>query len=350
MIPPTVNRAEALGNARALKTELAARLLPGTANREARAALKGVADAVAGGPLLRGNSMRSEAEPVRPSLLDDLHPTILGIGFGAKQAGGASVFDELAVRVYVRAKLPKRSLSEAELVPGDVNGTPTDVIAVGDIVAVQAMTESGVSCGHPRAGAGTLGCVVRKRGGNPAERYILSNNHVLAAVNQGRAGDPILFPSPQDWPTPATIAQLTDFQPLDFNGPNAIDAAIARLHDPGSVAPAIRIIGPVAPPPGPPAVYQSVRKHGRTTQHTVGVIMDLAADIRVGYGTRSAAFVDQLAITGVGGNFGQRGDSGSLVVDAVRRTPVGLLFAVGGTTTFANWIDPVLDRFGIEIL
>jgi hypothetical protein len=97
-------------------------------------------------------------------------------------------------------------------------------------------------------------------------------------------------------------------------------------------------------------MYQSVRKHGRTTQHTVGVVTDIAADIRVRYGNRSGLFQNQLAIDGVGGTFSSAGDSGSLVVDAVHLTPVALLFAGSDSTSFANLIQPILDRFMIEIV
>jgi hypothetical protein len=100
----------------------------------------------------------------------------------------------------------------------------------------------------------------------------------------------------------------------------------------------------------PAALYQSVRKHGRTTLHTIGVIMDLAADILVRYDKRVASFRDQIAIIGAGGAFGSGGDSGSLVVDAVTRRPVALLFAGGLGNAFANPIAPVLDRFDVAIL
>lgn len=103
-------------------------------------------------------------------------------------------------------------------------------------------------------------------------------------------------------------------------------------------------------PTMPAALYQSVRKHGRTTRHTIGIIMDLAADIRVRFDTNFASFEDQIAAIGAGGQFGSGGDSGSLVVDAVTRRPVALLFAGGLDTTFANPITPVLDRFDVEIM
>jgi hypothetical protein len=103
-------------------------------------------------------------------------------------------------------------------------------------------------------------------------------------------------------------------------------------------------------PPMLPAMYQSVRKHGRTTGHTVGVIMDLAADIRVRFGQKLANFEEQLAIQGVSGLFSQGGDSGSLIVDAMTSRPVALLFAGGGNQTFACPIDRVLSRFDVDIL
>lgn len=100
----------------------------------------------------------------------------------------------------------------------------------------------------------------------------------------------------------------------------------------------------------PAALYQSVRRRGRTTLHTIGVIMDLSASIRVRYGTNMAQFDDQIAVSGVNGSFSAGGDSGSLVVDAVTRHPVGLLFAGGTGTTFCNHIDKVLTRFGVSVV
>jgi hypothetical protein len=325
MPAPTITRSQALGRARELKNEFFASMLP------AAAAAAGVQESSA-------------------SSLAALPANILGVGFGAKQTSGASSAEEMSLRVYVRAKVPRKDLSAAELVPSTLNGTPTDVVPVGDIIAGVRPTQCGVSVGHHRITAGTLGCLVRRIDGSPA-RFILSNNHVLADSNQGSVGDDVLEPGPMDGGDPTNpIARLTDFEQLDFSGPNSMDAAIAEVIQLPDILREITIIGAVQQPTGSPAVYQSVRKHGRTTLHTVGVIMDVAADVKVRYGNRIAAFEDQIAIEGVGGFFGQGGDSGSLIVDAVKRTPVGLLFAVGGGTTFANYIEPVLDRFQIEIV
>jgi hypothetical protein len=273
---------------------------------------------------------------------------ILGVGYGAKVTSGAGL-DVLAVRVYVRAKAPRGSLSQNELVPDHLNGVPTDVIPVGDVAAqFPRPVRCGVSCGHVNITAGTLGCLVTKNG---TDQFILSNNHVLADSNSGSIGDDILEPGPLDGgKANPPIAHLSDFEPIDFSGnANSIDAAIAELVNATDVDPEIDTIGAVQQPPMPAALYQSVRKRGRTTLHTIGVIMDLAADIRVRYGTNIAQFEDQIAVSGVNGAFSAGGDSGSLVVDAVTRRPVALLFAGGTSTTFCNHISNVISRFGITI-
>jgi hypothetical protein len=275
---------------------------------------------------------------------------IVGVGFGAKTAGGSMLDSELAVLVYVRTKLPMRSLSAEERVPAQIGEFPTDVVAVGDIFAQARPATCGVSIGHFAVTAGTLGCVVRKPGSETS--YILSNNHVLANSNAASRGDDILEPGPMDGGLRANpIARLEDFEKLQFGGPaNAMDAAIAEIINAGDVMPDILKIGRVALPPMPASLYQSVRKSGRTTLHTLGVIVDVSAGIRVHYGNQHAWFDGQLAILGAGGAFSATGDSGSLVVDGVTRRPVGLLFGGGISRAFATPIDPVLARFGVEIL
>jgi hypothetical protein len=278
---------------------------------------------------------------------------ILGVGYGAKSTMGVSYPDEVSVRVYVRRKLPVSALSVAERVPADINGTPTDVIGVGDIQAYWPCA-CGDSVGHKSITAGTIGAVVRKKSGDTTKRYILSNNHVLANSNACAMGDEILQPGPADGGTlqASLLARLDAWHAIDFaGGPNDIDAAIGEINTPANVQTTINTIGQIAAPNMNASLYQSVRKSGRTTGHTVGVILDVAATIKVSYGNNVAVFRDQLAVSGVGGNvFSAGGDSGSLVVDAVSKRPVGLLFAGGGGTTFVNPIDDVLTTLSIDIV
>ena len=288
---------------------------------------------------------------------------IIGIGLGTKIAAGSMVSGQEAVRIYVRAKSPRSALTTGQEVPREFGGLPTDVIEVPDVTALSAIqtwqrfgqhrpTSCGVSVGHPAITAGTLGCIVARDGNH----YILSNNHVLANSNAAKAGDSIIQPGSADGGSSSgsDIATLEPFQPLNFTGaPNSIDAAIALIGQDSQtdVEPDIIDIGKPTTTTGSAALYQSVRKHGRTTGHTVGVIMDLSVDLWVGFGNQSAWFEDQLGIQGVGSTpFSQGGDSGSLVVDAVSLEPIGLLFAGGGGQTFANPIDAVLSHYGVSVV
>jgi hypothetical protein len=277
-----------------------------------------------------------------------LSSNIVGVGYGTKSTGGISVQGEIAVRVYVRSKLPRLMVSAADLVPTDINGKPTDVIAIGDVVALERPTSCGVSIGHQEVTAGTLGCLV-KRVSSPDSIYVLSNNHVLANTNDARQGDSILEPGRIDGGDPQDpIAELTDFERL-VDGTNQMDAAIARVIDTTDLSPDLLDVGYLQKPLMLASLYQSVRKRGRTTLHTVGV-MDLSADVRVTYARRYFDFEDQLGIVGAPGPFSAGGDSGSLIFDAVTKRPVALLFAGAIGITFANPIGVILDRFGIEIV
>jgi hypothetical protein len=274
---------------------------------------------------------------------------LVGLGYGAKWANGSSVEGEEALRVYVRTKLPKSALSHRDFIPSHVNGLATDVIPIGDITPLRRSVQCGVSIGHPSVTAGTIACLVGKT--NQNEHYLLSNNHVLANCDKASIGDPILQPGPLDGGTNPPIAELTDFEPIMDGGPKIMDAAIARVLDINSVVPEISDIGAVQQPPMPPAIYQSVRKCGRTTRHTIGIVLGVDEDFRIRYDSVYVNFEGQFAVHSFREPFSGLGDSGSLVVDAVSRRAVGLLFASGlDGIGIANDIAPVLDRFGVEII
>lgn len=213
----------------------------------------------------------------------------------------------------------------------------------------------GVSAGHGRVTAGTLGARVSSGG----ETFALSNNHVFAANNEGNAGDNLLQPGVVDGGRDPDdiIGTLADYEPIHFCKAmvckkNTIDAAIASVttDDVGSETPD----GGYGAPRSSSVdaeIGMSVQKYGRTTGHTVGQVTGLNATMDVGYAAGTARFEGQIVITGRG--FSAGGDSGSLIVSKGLllgdRRPVGLLFAGTPTTTLANPIDLVLDRFDITI-
>ena len=219
----------------------------------------------------------------------------------------------------------------------------------------------GVSCGHLRVTAGTLGCLARgRRAPRHRRMLILSNNHVLANSNTGRFGDPILQPGRHDGGAMPNdqIAILERFVPIQFGGAlNFVDCATGWAW-PDRVRKELvylkmgqqkffRISNSVQGcQPG-----MLVGKSGRTTQITNGRVVDCNATIRVNFpGGRVALFRDQIAIRGLNGNFSDSGDSGSVVWTwNSRRNPVGLLFAGGGGFTFANKMTRVLSALDINL-
>ena len=219
----------------------------------------------------------------------------------------------------------------------------------------------GISVGHYRITAGTLGALATGRSAPRNRRVLmLSNNHVLANSNGGRYGDSIIQPgradggqNPRD-----RVAILERYVPVNFSGgANYVDCAtgwcwhqrVRRefIYRSGGGFRLFRVSS------SPRAAFRGmiVGKTGRTTQLKAGRVTDTSATIRVNFGGgRVALYRDQLAIRGLSGNFSAGGDSGSLIWTWDRsRRPVGLLFAGGGGVTFGNKIGRVLSALDIRL-
>ena len=315
------------------------------------------------------------------------HPNVVGVGAGYKTTAG-ELTDQLCVVALVRQKVPLADLSPESLIPSMVGDISTDVLEVGELRALQTRTERwrpappGVSIGHYRISAGTLGCIVRDRA--TAGRLILSNNHVLANENDASEGDPILQPGPADGGqiAPDAIARLLRFVPVNFEGEssapgsclplawifhslqklgwkkltrqielktvaasNLVDAAVAQPLEDDLLADDILDIGQVRGTT-PPALGMTVRKSGRTTGLTGGQINLVDTTVVVNYsGSRTARFENQILTSAMS----QGGDSGSLLVAANAELAVGLLFAGSDRVTIFNPIQVVLDMLQVHL-
>jgi hypothetical protein len=212
---------------------------------------------------------------------------------------------------------------------------------------------------------GTLGALVED---GAHRQYVLSNNHVLAKENENLAyGDAvenatIIQPGLLDEGTCSTslgdpahaVADLSTYVPILFGKgktkpSNRVDVAIAEARF-GQVDPsgAILGIGALGGVPVDATVGLPVQKTGRTTGHTFGTVRAVGVTIDVGYDSGTARFVDQIRIRKPcdDAGFSDAGDSGSLIATAPapgsEPAAVGLLFAGGGSDTFANPIGAVL--------
>lgn len=314
-------------------------------------------------------------------------PNVVGVGVGYKSIKGVTS-QEISVVVLVRRKLPLAALGPEMVIPAQIEGVKVDVKEVGEIRALQSRTDrwrpapGGVSIGHYKITAGTLGSVVRDRASNA--RLILSNNHVLANSNDAVQGDSILQPGPVDGGSAPNdvIARLERFCPIEFTtspgdcslanayvelgnalaslfgskhrldtfrsnpqATNLADAAVARPINDSDVKDEILEIG-VVQGSLEATLGMPVRKSGRTTGFTTGEINLVNATVNVSYGSgRTARFENQL----VAGPMSQGGDSGSLVVHGDSLRAVGLLFAGSSQSTIFNPIQAVLDCLAVTI-
>ncbi len=315
------------------------------------------------------------------------HANVVATGVGYKVTAGKRT-GTLSIICSVREKQAVGALAQSDRIPSTVDGIATDVIQTGVLRAWQSHTSrqrpapGGISIGHKDITAGTLGCLVKKNG----QVVILSNNHVLANSNAASPGDAILQPGvydggkfPQDH-----IADLQEFIPLIFSGgtsappsdcsigrraaallnsvaavlgsrtrlqavrpqagTNLVDCAIARPLNSADVSSNLLEIGAITGQ-ARGELDVAIKKSGRTTGYTQGVItqVDVTSDVQYGPG-QIARFTDQL----MAGNMSQGGDSGSAVLDSDNRL-VGLLFAGGDNTTIINRIEHVFSALGVNL-
>jgi hypothetical protein len=219
----------------------------------------------------------------------------------------------------------------------------------------------GLSIGHFRITAGTLGAFVKLRDGGQVR--MLSNNHVLADENKGQPGDAIIQPGDVDaGRNPADrVGSLAEYRTLSKSKTNHIDAALAKvnsgityetttLHGHGQLKGVLL---------DPAEIAGTVEKIGRTTGHTKGRVTAFnVRNVVVGYDMGNVRFDGQIEIEGAGtAGFDDGGDSGSLIYTTGGHLAVGLLFAggdVGGSNnaglTYANPIGQVLDRLKVDLL
>jgi hypothetical protein len=216
----------------------------------------------------------------------------------------------------------------------------------------------GVSVGHYRITAGTIGCLCLGRQAPRNSRLmILSNNHVVANSNNSVFGDSVIQPGRHDGGvSPADQVAITErFVPLKYgSGTNYVDAATAwcwpdrvrkELIYPAGGSHYLYRIGNT---PQYPTLGSIVGKSGRTTQLTRGTVIATNWSGWVNYGAvGSAFFAGQFVVQTAGSNFSAGGDSGSVIWRWDNSmAPVGLLFAGGGGYTIANpmpWVTYFLD-------
>jgi len=313
------------------------------------------------------------------------------VGIGRKMVEGSAT-ESRCVRLYVVQKIAPSLLAPRDRLPTDIDGIPTDVIqsppafflkkkkrkkaalkAPGPAAAaalsctqnrrkMQRPVVAGISAAHHDVTAGTIAyfCRSTRAEDDPAQVYVLSNNHVFADVNEGSQEDKLYQPGPLDGGTEVNhFADLERFVRMELGGnqANRVDAAIGALRAGIAFRPEICLIGAIA---GTAAAEEQmvVRKHGRTFGYTEGIVTDVSYDALVGVDHSNpdvvAKFVGQIRIERIDPfpHVGLGGDSGSLVVSKAEPKAVGLYFAgpESGVYGIANPIRDVLDELEIALV
>jgi hypothetical protein len=322
-------------------------------------------------------------------------PDVVHISVGLKETNGR-VTDKLCVRVYVKEKKRKDSLTASELIPPDIKGIPTDVNTVGEFefhddntkyrpikAGIQisnriiVLNEAGNGTVMSR---GTLGCIAIDTTDDAP--VILSNWHVLYGTS-GRTGDKVYQPPPTSIP-PVQLGDLP-VRPTDDADKigvlrrkeisNSVDGAIGAIdvsscchccgiHFSNEIMglsesgrpPRNTIVGDERAVSG-----MAVFKVGKSTGRTEGVVVDdnHPAFVITKDGT-TFTFSGQIAIQHVDNTkpFSTHGDSGSVIINLNNKI-VGLLFAGGKKVkvkgverpfaSIANHISDVLTALKIRI-
>ena len=245
---------------------------------------------------------------------------------------------------------------------------PVNVHYSGHILALshthgERPSPCGISVGHFNITAGTQGVLARGLSPERQRRLLMvSNNHVLANVNDCRIGDAIHQPGPRDRPpAPDTqVAALEQWVPIQFGDGtvNYVDCATAWCW-PDRVRK--DFISPkggawsyfnVGGQPVEATTDMQVGKSGRTTNGLMARLPTSkhrsASTTRTGgspiSGTRSRSSARKVRA------FSDGGDSGSLIwTFNEQRSPLGLLFAGGRAYTYANKIEHVMAALKIEL-
>lgn len=253
-----------------------------------------------------------------------------------------------AIVLYVDAHghgaggLPVRSLNGFPVHIEDIGPQIIESVATDDDVTdafrqAYGSPPGGVSTATVGCGtSGTLGCFASSGG----KTYLISNRHVLDALMNGALNVGVQQQSAQDGNTTTTAVATTKFLgPLANPTPSPNTNADVGAALMGSVnfnkqqLIAANSFAPLITPNTIPMAQESVRKSGRTTGQTAGVVDSVTAQVNVSYSNGATYTFDNcIGVANPNGAFQQGGDSGALLVNAAYQ-PVGLMMSASSGPT-----------------
>jgi hypothetical protein len=299
------------------------------------------------------------------------------VAFAGEKIAGGQPTGQRCIVVGVEKKLDKDQLADAELVPSEIDGIPTDVIEFPRLRALGTCTGGGgggcpphdekwrpliggISAIVQGSTACTMGVIVRD---STDQRVVaLTNNHCAGLLydpdykvptfgSLSVVGLNMLQPSPYDGGTiDDKYGEVKRAVAMQFGtgagASNIVDCAISGVPVGESDFKILELVSEGPYPFGEKALYsigQQVLKVGRTTGVTpppTTAVTSKSAVVNVDYSgggggdNNLATFTDQI-ICSAASRFSQGGDSGSAVVALIngRYRIIGLHFAGNSTGT-----------------
>jgi len=205
-------------------------------------------------------------------------PGVTGVGVGYREKGG-QLTDEHAIRVYVEHKRPLNEIPAEYRIPTEIAGFKTDVIEKGHDVLVSLENKrvrplvGGLEISRMQPGVkeayGSICCFVDKRTKTASGAYEITTGYMLTAAH-------VLEP-----PGGALNDAVYQARPIDLCAEKADinwgnDAGLARLGTNVTCKNDIYDVGPIGDIGDPVRIDQQVRKQGKTTGLTTGIISDLS--------------------------------------------------------------------------
>ncbi|CAG7840819.1 hypothetical protein Z959_00355 [Clostridium novyi B str. ATCC 27606] len=279
-------------------------------------------------------------------------PNIVGVGIGYKVQKEV-LTSEKCIAVFASEKIPNNELKREDLVPAVYKGIKTDVIETGFFNTMQLTKRiRPVLGGYSIAPVtskyyGTMGCLVT----DGIENFILSNNHVLADLNNINLGTPIIQPSIVNGGDSEKdqVAVLSKFIPLRFinetkRPENYMDVAIAKVINNNFVSSDIRFIGKPKGVRGH-RIGQLVKKVGASTELTTGIIQYVNVTMIVDENKKQFLMKKQF----VTNSMAKPGDSGAILLNN-NNYVLGLLMASNDEYSIFNPIKRVLAALDVNIV
>jgi hypothetical protein len=288
------------------------------------------------------------------------YPNVIGAAHQPEYVNGMDTGHE-ALTAYVTQKVPERRLDPAERIPADVDGYPTDVVQADFTLDAPGYdyrehpfpnrkeqfnpVPGGVQVQLDGAdGVGTLaGPLLELPDGTPC---MLTNEHVAP----GDPGQAVYHPDTDGRQIGTVYARSQTYsgeRPDKRDTPAKRDYALIRLDNATGAG---HVLGMDDAPDGfaerPPEKYETVRKSGRTTGLSDGIVFTVDAKINVKVGETDGGddirvpFEPVAAATYASAG----GDSGSVVINEDDNI-TGIHFAGGAVAAFLP-IQPVLADVG----